>query len=519
MKLRPVTKIFIIFIGFLIFVRLTSYLTNREKPFADSDLEAVRTSVPAEQNTFHLLKDIQPGLYEPIDIGDSFCLLIRQHYSVVEKRQLERRIEAISAASSGTGYYRGGGPGMGPGMGPGGYPRRGQVYRGRGRRGGGPSGFSKPRFDSIYRSILSEIECNDYFDEQLISQILEKNKAALECFDTIIAGRYFQAPSLNGPYYSLYCVLELVELRANYLFQTGKEPEAFEEAMKVIKSGHMLENCEEKLRHHQIGSTAKLMGIELLHRLVSKASVDPSLMTQYIDRLSQFYVDLDKLADVLRHEYQVAKYTINDLASDKDSLYKWLDKTEQIAYTINRGGTFMPEETKRLLGLEVRALIKGLGKPYSSRSWYVSGSPGIWYGRGMDVWERIQFYRRKNFIGRQLYDHFRKDPSDIVSNRCLEDAAVSMMRGLVALRGYKKKHGKLPESLGELVPEFIEEVPTDPFDGNPVRYSKTNKLVYSIGRDLVDTDGVDTSTSGHRGRYVRNREFRNLQEPAFKIQF
>ncbi len=60
-----------------------------------------------------------------------------------------------------------------------------------------------------------------------------------------------------------------------------------------------------------------------------------------------------------------------------------------------------------------------------------------------------------------------------------------------------------PESLAALVPEFIESVPLDPFDGHPLRYRRTDTgfVVYSIGHDL-DDDGGNPPTKG--GKNLRD---------------
>jgi hypothetical protein len=51
----------------------------------------------------------------------------------------------------------------------------------------------------------------------------------------------------------------------------------------------------------------------------------------------------------------------------------------------------------------------------------------------------------------------------------------------------------LPASLAELVPRFVDVVPTDPFDGQPLRYKKTSPhgfVIYSIGKDRNDDGGT-----------------------------
>ncbi len=63
--------------------------------------------------------------------------------------------------------------------------------------------------------------------------------------------------------------------------------------------------------------------------------------------------------------------------------------------------------------------------------------------------------------------------------------------GLAAER-YRFETGKLPESLDALVPTYLDEVPTDPFDGEPMRFTQTNEgiVIYSVSDDLADDGGI-----------------------------
>jgi hypothetical protein len=86
-------------------------------------------------------------------------------------------------------------------------------------------------------------------------------------------------------------------------------------------------------------------------------------------------------------------------------------------------------------------------------------------------------------------------------------AEVVLTRALLLCRLYEKKHGQLPETLQELVPEFVEAVPLDPFDGQPVRYSKERQIVYCVGSDGKD-DGAPKYEKGWgpQGEYNRLRD-------------
>jgi hypothetical protein len=61
----------------------------------------------------------------------------------------------------------------------------------------------------------------------------------------------------------------------------------------------------------------------------------------------------------------------------------------------------------------------------------------------------------------------------------------------LAVERFRQKQGQLPKNLKELVPRFLREVPTDPFDGKPLRYRRlaSGYVVYSVGADGHDDGG------------------------------
>ena len=72
-----------------------------------------------------------------------------------------------------------------------------------------------------------------------------------------------------------------------------------------------------------------------------------------------------------------------------------------------------------------------------------------------------------------------------------KSALVAAMRGLIAVERYRMKNGKWPAKLVDVVPAFLERLPTDPFDGKPIRMAKVadGVIVYSVGVDGVDDGG------------------------------
>ncbi|MCA9101103.1 MAG: hypothetical protein KDA63_08140, partial [Planctomycetales bacterium] len=75
-----------------------------------------------------------------------------------------------------------------------------------------------------------------------------------------------------------------------------------------------------------------------------------------------------------------------------------------------------------------------------------------------------------------------------------EQVTTRLLAVELALRAFQLEHGQFPATLGELVPEYIDHLPSDPFDpsGGPLRYTRTDDgyLLYSVGADGRDNGGA-----------------------------
>ena len=74
----------------------------------------------------------------------------------------------------------------------------------------------------------------------------------------------------------------------------------------------------------------------------------------------------------------------------------------------------------------------------------------------------------------------------------------------LALRLYRKEHGRYPEDLQALAPKFLLSVPSDPYDGKPLRYRKLQKgfKVWSVGGNRKDDGGVKVRDWQRKGDLV-----------------
>lgn len=88
--------------------------------------------------------------------------------------------------------------------------------------------------------------------------------------------------------------------------------------------------------------------------------------------------------------------------------------------------------------------------------------------------------------------------SSLVRKMAESTAHARLFQGLCAIERYRLAEGKAPYALDDLVPTYLDAVPIDPFDGNPLRYvlpPDGSGLLYSIGINRFDDGGVISKSS------------------------
>jgi hypothetical protein len=81
------------------------------------------------------------------------------------------------------------------------------------------------------------------------------------------------------------------------------------------------------------------------------------------------------------------------------------------------------------------------------------------------------------------------------------DARLGTAELAIALRMYKSRNGDYPESLSQLVPDIVQELPVDPFTGEGFVYHKGGRgfTIYRPGRNGKNEFGMQTEDKGSGG--------------------
>ena len=79
---------------------------------------------------------------------------------------------------------------------------------------------------------------------------------------------------------------------------------------------------------------------------------------------------------------------------------------------------------------------------------------------------------------------------------------------LLAIKKYYLENNFYPKKLNELVPEYIDKLPIDPYSGNNFVFDYDKMIIYSIGEDYIDNGGSEET-----------KQYKLMDEPTFSYDF
>ncbi|MBI4603967.1 MAG: hypothetical protein HY721_18585 [Planctomycetes bacterium] len=359
------------------------------------------------------------------------------------------------------------------------------------------------------------------WDEILAEAILERNGRALELIAEALA-----RPSLQVPQPALGASVSYVRdvfgakfvlaVRAHALARAGRTGEGVESALQAVRLGRRLANCEGAWIDYMVGTGVEQMGLQALRLLVPR--VGPEELHHALSELKGLQLNAGGLRAALRGEYLLFTRGLADLASGKLTVHDMLRLTrgENLSPSAASQDVFermdevimtsryclKPHRTRRLVGEALRVLLEEIDLPCAQRTHHLSERCGVTTPLDRTV---------SNGIGAWIAHWEIALMECALRPRDQLELAFSATRVLLAIRAHRLEAGKLPEALAELVPRYLEAVPRDPFDGQPLRYSREKLKVWSVGRDLEDQGGGEL---GEDGEWTPPED----QEPTYKVE-
>jgi hypothetical protein len=331
---------------------------------------------------------------------------------------------------------------------------------------------------------LYDLIGNTNWDDSLASTALASNREALASWDAAAKLPDFQVPPATNFYADLTYLsgwknlAQLAAVRENFLLHNGQDKEAFDKIMDHVRLGQQMQNAHGPLIDYLVGTAVRNMGLNQMQRWVGKTDLTSNQLKDYIRQLGlNSDEDGAAFANAMKAEYQWQVGALDAMYQGKNSEYprpmRFLPvfSSSQTKALFAEGGLMLMKAASHHY---IEANVAAMGLRLNLLSTYLSG----------------------NVVGQIMYYNMEIPVmTTTLAKKSQADVQLQATRTILALRAYQLTHGNLPSDLSALVPEFLDEVPIDDFDGQSLRYSAKRKIVYSVGQNLKD-DGGDDSRSG-----------------------
>jgi hypothetical protein len=277
----------------------------------------------------------------------------------------------------------------------------------------------------------------------------------------------------NGSFRELARML-IVESHAHG--ERGNWDAATNSALDILRLGHDMARGGVYI-DYLVGAALNAYGQRRLWEVLPHLNATESKMA--MRRLEKLYRSRVPLADVLREEKYYGQARLVELMNMKGwRALKVNPKNVTGLKSLSElwsGATVSRRTVFDNYSKYLNALIANSKNPYTKTG--VTKLPGdIFTELLAPVFERARFSYARDESGDALF---------LVA---------------LALRAYKLEHKTYPQNLRQLVPNYLQKIPADPFGGGePLRYKRVGRKysLYSIGPDGID----------NRGRAIDNPKF------------
>ncbi len=231
-----------------------------------------------------------------------------------------------------------------------------------------------------------------------------------------------------------------------------------------------------------------------------KYGLPAEALQQMLDTLLEIEENLDPVGETFRYEALMLLNTV-DLIYRKGPAAFWSmsggpSGRAKSFYTPALGlftGFLVgstPTITKRNLGYCYANLIRLAERPYDPKA-MAAFEASFAVGRNP-----VKILLARDPFGLILAGMLLPSLSRALNKTRLRQGMLRATCAYLALRLREHADGKVPADLAELVPAYLPSVPTDPFDGKPLRFKMEADgtwKVYSVGEDEKDDGGAASS--------------------------
>lgn len=282
--------------------------------------------------------------------------------------------------------------------------------------------------------------------------------------------------NLNSGFDSIRNLARVIGDDAEYLSLTGHPYEAIKLRLEGMKMGAMTANGGGLLPH------LVSMAVEAICRLNMEKDIPKLTANQYAKVEKEFQIIQRKqppFSDIIREEGN-----------------NFISQLIQIMKLEKKHGEFQYVMSYIALGLNLHSVINSIRELFQDKNTLLLEDHNYYNTLAL---ETSQSYHKPLFTKPPGNAYMQiLDPDNLFGQvwqkYTLNSACDTLEQTETAIYWYRRKTGRFPHSLRELVPRYLPSIPEDPFNyDKPLIYRLNSKgesfLLYSVGPDQVDNGG------------------------------
>ena len=254
---------------------------------------------------------------------------------------------------------------------------------------------------------------------------------------------------------------------------------------KMMKFSYLLQHSDNTILGYLLGTVIKEKTIKLLKQMLEQSTFGTQYYKDYMTKIN-LYLDNHGMDTGFKIEYTVLANTIKQFSQDAikrkpESQKKYKNFVEGLGWW---GGYFYNESmTLSKMSNYFRQEVKNASLPYNEIK-HVDVARA--YNNGNYWW--LMFFS-SNALGNAFIDLVQPKFGERVEQAVKFDAKCQLLKAMIAIKAFKVENNKLPDSLDELIPGYLQSLPQDSFIRKPVIYDSSKKIVYSVDGNLKDDAG------------------------------
>ncbi|MDD4736754.1 MAG: hypothetical protein PHP44_11690 [Kiritimatiellae bacterium] len=353
------------------------------------------------------------------------------------------------------------------------------------------------------KDVLRDYLAGEEVDEEALSDLIEQNGASVawirqgnaceRCITLEVKDFSTTLPFIR-PWLEMG---RLLAAKTRHDRLAGRYDEAVNSCVTQLQFADRIQSDAESIIIYLIGVGILDMGLIQAEALFQDAGAPPEERERLADALSSLGSFEPGLVRALKGEFHYAVNCMDYLVDGRMDLYDMLFLGVGKPYPWLKGMPlpgyfFQPNRTKRDFAFFYREAIANAHRLYKDVAWRDSEA-----SRKKETGKPFYFYK-PNSMGRTLNLLIIPACQKLVEWKSKAECGVNGARLMAACRAYREREGRLPDQLLDLAPDFLPFVPVDPYDGQPFRYARESGVVYSVGKDLLDSGGSSVVPEGVR---------------------